>query len=862
MFGYTMSIFGTFRKRERIREFMSCSAYDDESKIMYHERDNALSCILTFPPVNGGGSNTLKTIQAILSMEYPAGTILSVTNFGSPYLPDVINPYLAERNTAAPYGDTPESNQTMNIARVSVRSRAEFINQGSRKKLIPSVETRILSSIGYLSVKVPLKNSTPYKEKNTEMNIDFEKEKRDFLDLINSIIAQGKSCHLNFKKMDEEEVMAMYRRYFNPFGATDNSTDNTQVMSNQFDPVGSRMSWNKIRNEDLHFKGFNENGEQNYAGILSIERYPLNENRFSWYRMIEMLGNTDGSGVQIGMPYALTTVIHYPDQQKKIMKLRKDQALTDKQSTPTFLKWNERLKLKSQSYPEMNKALLENNKIVEVSTSLTLFNRSKREIKAACSRLSAYYQNLGMFMLRERYIPAVTFFNMLPANASTESIKKTYRFKTMASGHAAHVLPILDEWQGYGNTLLLNTRLGRTFSMDFFSSLNKNKSFVLAAEAGAGKSFLMNTIIRDYLSVGTKVYLFDKGKSYFGLGAVLGAQIMNFDGNTDICLNPFTNVQNINEDMELILPVFAKMADPIGVLNAEEMAVLKEAVLAQFNRYANDATVTDVVDYLKMQEGEIYHKLGRLLYDFTATGTMGRWFNGENTFKSDAQWTILETQDLSSNKHLQQVVLMALSISIEQEVYASNNGRKKLMIIEEGGDLLADETFAKFVASLYSKGRKENTGVGIVVQTLMQLLQAKDGIYGKAILASASTKMFMEQKPEAINTAIKADLLEVDAYTQNLMFSVNTAKGQYSEVCFVTANGSGIARLIESPFNRVLFSTEGELFNKIRTMVSKGETDGILKLVQEEADRLYPEWAGTETAANPFSRLDNLWEGK
>ena len=209
-----------------------------------------------------------------------------------------------------------------------------------------------------------------------------------------------------------------------------------------------------------------------------------------------------------------------------------------------------------------------------------------------------------------------------------------------------------------------------------------------------------------------------------------------------------------------------------------------------------------------MQEAELCHRLARLLNDFTSTGTMGRWFNGRNTFSSEAQWTILETQDLSSNKHLQQVVLMALSISIEQEVYASNNGRKKLMIIEEGGDLLADETFAKFVASLYSKGRKENTGVGIVVQTLMQLLQAKDGIYGKAILASASTKMFMEQKPEAIQTAIKADLLDVDNYTHNLMMSVNTAKGQYSEVCFVTANGSGIARLIESPFNRVLFSTE------------------------------------------------------
>lgn len=91
------------------------------------------------------------------------------------------------------------------------------------------------------------------------------------MDLINAIIAQGKSCHLYFKHMEEEDVMAMYRRYFNPFGATDTSIDATQTMNNQFDPVGSRMSWNKIRHEDIHFKGFNENGEQTMLAF-----YPSN----------------------------------------------------------------------------------------------------------------------------------------------------------------------------------------------------------------------------------------------------------------------------------------------------------------------------------------------------------------------------------------------------------------------------------------------------------------------------------------------------------------------------------------------------------------------------------------------------------
>ena len=60
-----------------------------------------------------------------------------------------------------------------------------------------------------------------------------------------------------------------------------------------------------------------------------------------------------------------------------------------------------------------------------------------------------------------------------------------------------------------------------------------------------------------------------------------------------------------------------------------------------FNKYGNDASVTDVVNYLTMQEAELCHRLARLLNDFTSTGTMGRWFNGRNTFSSEAQMDYL-----------------------------------------------------------------------------------------------------------------------------------------------------------------------------------------------------------------------------
>ena len=69
------------------------------------------------------------------------------------------------------------------------------------------------------------------------------------------------------------------------------------------------------------------------------------------------------------------------------------------------------------------------------------------------------------------------------------------------------------------------------------------------------------------------------------------------------------------------------------------------------------------------------------------------------------------------------------------------------------------------------------------------------------------------------------------------MREVQTAKGQYSEILIRSGGSAGIARLVETPFNRVLFGTEGELFKDLQRRVRAGEQ--ITHLVEAEALRLY-----------------------
>ena len=71
-----------------------------------------------------------------------------------------------------------------------------------------------------------------------------------------------------------------------------------------------------------------------------------------------------------------------------------------------------------------------------------------------------------------------------------------------------------------------------------------------------------------------------------------------------------------------------------------------------------------------------------------------------------------------------------------------------------------------------------------------------------------------------------------------MLRSVHTAKGQYSEVCVIAGEErAGIARLIETPFNRVMFSTEGDTFRELQRRVRVGED--VVSLIQSEAERMY-----------------------
>ena len=852
-----MDIFEQNRERESAVPLLPLIVGDDNGVFYYENetnpKDRAIASCCVFSPLSGISPANIKALQNMLDTEIPTGTIMQFIQLGSPNLDRELSLYTNVRNSNISgrlnaMSGSHIDHSAISSAQYAVHNRAEFLKYGSKHPLLDNQNTVLTETLCFFTIKVPVKTQNPFNGNEAEDRA-FCREVDEFVKLRSQLLSSLEVVGIKAQVMMHSNVLALIRKYLDMSGAWDDAYDPDEILNRQIFPPGSSISWGGKGHNTIHFKGFSFENKRQNVGMLVIDRYPNAKKPFSIYRMLEMLGKTSGQGTQFGCPYALTTMIHFPNQDSKKAKFRGSQVVTSKQSkNATMMEFSERLKRKKIGFATMAKAIDDGGNIVEATTTLTLFNASKNELDKTLSRFASYYQTLGFVMRRETFIPAVSFFNNLPMNASVFSIHKTERFKTMMSSHAAHLLPILDEWCGIenfakdgthlGNEMVLTTRLGRLFSYSLFSDTNNNYNWTMIAGAGSGKSFFTQRLTQDHLSLGTKIWTIDTGSSYLAAARAAGAQIIDFGFESQVCLNPFTKIQKFDEEIELIIPIIAKMAKPKEGINDIERSILTEAIRSTFQRRGNDANLDDVIAFLNNQQGDhatIQNQLGLLLSEFGSTGSMGRWFNGKNNFEAEADWTVLELSGLTTNKHLCDVVLMMISTTISQEMFTKRDGRKKMLIIEEGGDRITDSSFAEFTAKLYAKVRKEFGSVGVVTQSFNQIHATP---FGKTIMDNAWTQFYMQQSPESIQSALDNHWLEDNGYIKHLLHECRTEKGRFSEVIIRSGQSAGIARLIETPFNRVLFSTEGEFFHHIQSQVRQGHQ--ISELVMEEAKRRYP----------------------
>jgi hypothetical protein len=309
----------------------------------------------------------------------------------------------------------------------------------------------------------------------------------------------------------------------------------------------------------------------------------------------------------------------------------------------------------------------------------------------------------------------------------------------------------------------------------------------------------------------------------------VGGSFIEFTESAGISLNPFSFVEDIDEDMELLQPLLAQMVSPREALDGFRYSTLGAAIKKVWKAKGRAMTITDIHALLATgrldddantdAEGDRRLKdLAAMLAPYAREGTYGKYFDREASIDFSSDFIVLELEELKAKKDLQTVVLLIVMYRITREMYFTRD-RKKIVIIDEAWDLLSGGATAEFIEAGYRRARKYKGA-------FMSATQGVDDYYrnpaAKAALDNSDWMFLLRQKPESIEMMDKLGQLTMDDAMKRLLQSLRTEHGAYSEVFIHSPAGNGVGRLIVDPYSLLLFSSRAEDFSAINAKRAEG----------------------------------------
>ena len=576
--------------------------------------------------------------------------------------------------------------------------------------------------------------------------------------------------------------------------------------------------------------------ESSELRLLSVRSFPP---RFALWNMGTLIGDLYQATLQYPCPFMITLGVHVldPEATRNWAYLKAARATTN--ATSYMARFLPDMQERKADWDIVLKAMDDGQQLVDLHHQVALF-APMRDMARAEQSARSVFRARGFELSRDTMMMTQGLIGSLPMTMSPAfhaDLGRMKRVSTKTSANAVHLAPLVAEWQGTVTpVLVLGGRRGQVMQIDVYDNPAGNYNVAIAGTSGSGKSLLLNEIAASYLGTGARVWIIDVGRSYEKACRNFGGSFIEFTENAGLSLNPFTFVDDIDEDMELLQPLLAQMVSPREPLEGFQYSTLGAAIKKVWRAKGREMTVTDIHDLLATGrlaepndqdgnspgfEGDRRLKdLAAMLHPYTRDGTYGKYFDSRATIDFHHDFIVLELEELKAKKDLQTVVLLIVMYRITREMYFSRD-RKKIVIIDEAWDLLSGGATAEFIEAGYRRARKYKGA-------FMSATQGVDDYYrnpaAKAALDNSDWMFLLRQKPESIEMMDKLGQLTMDDAMKRLLQSLRTEHGAFSEVFIHSPAGNGIGRLIVDPYSLLLFSSRAEDFSAINAKRATGMT--------------------------------------
>ncbi len=482
-------------------------------------------------------------------------------------------------------------------------------------------------------------------------------------------------------------------------------------------------------------------------------------------------------------------------------------------------------------------------KVAGMVLNLTLYTNEhhhKDDVAKATSTFQTSSSQGGLDICVTPMFQAQSLLSVMPFQMTEgywRDCQRAGRVRTLKTSNLVNFFPVVAELKRLSPGLLLPTLRHQISFFDPFNCGSENYNMAVSGGSGAGKSFLMQSLIKSVFARGGKVWILDKGDSYQKLTRQFGGVYMN---HRQIFLNPFTHLGSISAGDDEggadeagplkavlgdITGLIATMAAPNTDLDDYQVAAIGDAIIMAWEAHGADTLMDHVQEAFRTlakerDEDRRLYDLADQLNRYCRNGIYGDIFNRPSQLDPTIDITTLELDGFTGD--VLRPVVFALMVSINQQMYLSGSRfTPKVCLIEEAWALMSgsNRQSRQFIEQGYRTARKFGGSFCTVTQSVGDFFASPES---EAAYSNSDIRITLRQGGgfDKFTKAYPGHFLPTEIEMIR-SFPRSSAAG-YS-CCMLSAGGVvSFHRLFADVWTRALLSTEPNEFEFCDTLVKQG----------------------------------------
>jgi len=460
------------------------------------------------------------------------------------------------------------------IHKQDVISRKEFKNEeGNKHEFLSESYFRYFKGRVYTDSATYI---TITQESKKSRLLSFDNKKwRDFLVKIRKVQDQLKDAGISAKFLNKQEASEYVDRFFAMnFKDKIVSMSNFKVDEESIDMGDKRCKVYSLVDVDC---------ANLPAAIRPFTNIEVNNTSMP-VDLVSLVDNIPGAEVVV-----YNQIVYMPNQKREL-------ALLDKKKNRHASMPNPSNQMAVEDIKRVQEVVArENKQLVYTHYNLVVAVSPDTDLQKCTNHLENSFGRMGIHISKRAYNQLELFVSSFPGNCYGMSDEYD-RFLTL--GDAASCLMYKEKIQHSEDTPLkiyYTDRQGVPVAIDITGKEGRNKltdnsNFFCLGPSGSGKSFHMNSVVRQLHEQGTDVVMVDTGNSYEGLCEYLGGKYISYTEEKPITMNPFRirreemNVEKTGFLKNLVLLIW-KGAQ--GTVTQTEDRLVEHVITDYYDAYFN-----------------------------------------------------------------------------------------------------------------------------------------------------------------------------------------------------------------------------------------------------------------------------------